>query len=89
MPKHKASGYFLKDCEMKKQYIIDTQDTLQHYEFATVQQALDFARDLLKVNRPFIMFTTKENTTSNPWKHNAPFNPMFLGAQRARNGQDY
>jgi len=59
MPKHKASGYFLKDCEMKKQYIIDTQDTLQHYEFATVQQALDFARELLRVNRPFIMFTTK------------------------------
>jgi len=44
---------------MKKQYIIDTQDTLQHYEFATVQQALDFARELLRVNRPFIMFTTK------------------------------
>ena len=59
MPKHKASGYFLKDCEMKKQYTIDTQDTLQHYEFATVQQALDFARELLRVNRPFIMFTTK------------------------------
>ena len=59
IPKHKASGYFLKDCEMKKQYIIDTQDTLQHYEFATVQQALDFARELLRVNRPFIMFTTK------------------------------
>jgi hypothetical protein len=23
------------------------------------------------------------------FKHNAPVNPMFLGAQRARNGQDY
>lgn len=23
------------------------------------------------------------------FKHNAPLNPMFLGAQRARNGQDY
>lgn len=23
------------------------------------------------------------------WKHNAPFNPQFLGAQRAQAGQDY
>jgi len=23
------------------------------------------------------------------WKHNAPFNPQFLGAQPARAGQDY
>jgi hypothetical protein len=23
------------------------------------------------------------------WKHNAPFNPQFLGAQRAQVGQDY
>jgi len=44
---------------MKKSYILETQDTLQHFEFATVLQALDFARELLRVNRPFIMFTTK------------------------------
>ena len=44
---------------MKKSYILETQDTLQHYEFATVQQALDFARELLRVNRSFIMFTSK------------------------------
>jgi len=74
---------------MRKQYILETQDTLQHYEFATVQQALDFARDLLKVNRPFIMFTTKENTHPVSWQHNAPINVEFSGAQRPVNGQDY
>ena len=30
---------------------------------------------------------TQDNTTT--WKHNAPFNQQFLGAQRARVGQDY
>lgn len=25
----------------------------------------------------------------NPWKHNAPYNPQFLGAQPARAGEDY
>lgn len=25
----------------------------------------------------------------NSWKHNAPYNPQFLGAQPARSGEDY
>jgi hypothetical protein len=29
----------------------------------------------------------QDNTTT--WKHNAPFNSQFLGAQPARAGQDY
>ena len=29
------------------------------------------------------------DNTKHEWKHNAPVNPMFLGAQPARNGQDY
>ena len=29
-----------------------------------------------------------QNKTST-WKHDAPFNPQFLGAQPARAGQDY
>jgi len=31
-----------------------------------------------------------ENTLINKtWKHNAPINPSFLGAQRPKNGEDY
>lgn len=26
---------------------------------------------------------------ANPWTHNAPYNPQFLGAQPARAGEDY
>ena len=26
---------------------------------------------------------------ANPWNHNAPYNPQFLGAQPARAGEDY
>jgi hypothetical protein len=26
---------------------------------------------------------------ANPWTHNAPYNPQFLGAQPAKAGQDY
>ena len=88
MPQHFVSG-LLGSKQMKKSYILETQDTLQHYEFATVQQALDFARELLKGNRPFIMFTSKENTTPITWQHNAPINAEFLGAARAVNNQDY
>jgi hypothetical protein len=32
---------------------------------------------------------TRAKQKSTPWKYNAPVNPMFLGAQRPRNGQDY
>jgi len=74
---------------MKKSYILETQDTLQHFEYATVQDALDSARELLKGNRPFIMFTSKENKTPVYWKYDAPLNVEFLGATPARNGQDY
>lgn len=27
--------------------------------------------------------------TTTPWKHDAPINPAFSGAQPARNGEDY
>jgi hypothetical protein len=74
---------------MKKSYILETQDTLQHFEFATVQDALDYARELLKGNRPFIMFTSKENKTPISFKYDAPLNVEFLGAAPARNGEDY
>ena len=32
---------------------------------------------------------TKADVPSVQWKHNAPFNSEFLGAQPACNGQDY
>ena len=32
---------------------------------------------------------TKADVPSVQWKHNAPFNSQFLGAQQARSGEDY
>ena len=34
-----------------------------------------------------LFILNQDNTTT--WKHNAPFNPQFLGAQPAHAGEDY
>ena len=35
------------------------------------------------------MTAIRELKKANKWKHNAPYNPQFLGAQPARAGEDY
>jgi len=39
----------------------------------------------ISLSQPYQWILNKETA----WKHNAPFNPQFLGAQRAQAGQDY
>lgn len=34
-------------------------------------------------------FDEQAQFEANPWNHNAPYNPEFLGAQPARVGEDY
>ena len=34
-------------------------------------------------------FNLEAQFEANPWTHNAPYNPQFLGAQPARVGEDY
>lgn len=62
----------------------------------TFKQASAFihnARYLNRLEKGLVKLVTVSEFSSTQknvaWKHDAPFNPQFLGAQRARVGQDY
>jgi hypothetical protein len=62
----------------------------------TLKQATAFAHDARYIHRlekgkiKVVTDDEFEQMQKNvAWKHNAPFNPQFLGAQRAQVGQDY
>ena len=62
----------------------------------TFKQASAFihnARYLSRLEKGLVKLVTVSEFASTQknvaWKHNAPFNPQFLGAQRPQAGQDY
>ena len=77
------------------------QKVLQRWESAKyIPPFLDMDGDqLMQVIIPWEVARTENISLSQPyqwtidevtaWKHNAPFNPQFLGAQRPQAGQDY
>jgi len=61
----------------------------------TLKQAMAFAHDARYIHRldkgkiKVVTDDEFEKMLTTEWKHNAPFNPQFLGAQPAQAGQDY
>jgi hypothetical protein len=59
----------------------------------TFKQASAFINNALYLNRLekglVKLVTVTDFAKTNKWKHDAPFNSQFLGAQPAQAGQDY
>ena len=74
---------------MKNFYVVEfnatnTQDGWSRMEFTSITKALGFVSLMVKRGCHCQIF---KGVTA--WKHNAPFNSQFLGAQRPQAGQDY
>jgi len=72
--------------------MIKTYKFEEHLKALLVEEKLCYEEgdwERLNIIRMAIDDTRDQITKANPWMHNAPINPQFLGAQRARAGEDY